>query len=399
MKRLLQINSVANLGSTGRIAEQLGKKVMEEGWESYIAYGRSANQSDSILIRIGNKVDLVSHGLQSRLWDKQGLASKRATKNFIKEIEKIKPDLVHIHNLHGYYLNFPILLSYLDECSIPTVLTVHDCWWFTGHCACIDENCNNWMNVCMDCPLPKSYPKTLISKANRNWNIKNSIFNTVKNITLIPVSDWIDSKLKQSLLKNVPSKVIHNGVDTSVFFREKDVDTSVPHNTFNILCVATKWTEHNGFYKILQLSKLIEEDVRIVIVGVDDRQLKSLPSNVIGVKRTENLAQLRGIYSQADVLLNLTKNLSFGLVTAESMACGTPAIVYSDTAGEEIIDYKTGFVMNQIEEVIPIVSKLKKNYNRENVASECSRRIRENFSLDRQLNAYFDLYTELTERQ
>ena len=397
MRRLLQINSVANLGSTGRIAEQLGKKVLAEGWESYIAYGRSAAESSSILTKIGNKLDLVQHVCKSRLFDRHGLASKNPTKKLISLIEEINPEIIHLHNLHGYYADYHLLLQYLETSKIPTVFTLHDFWWLTGHCAYIHESCEKWKTGCEKCPRLKTYPAAIFDNSEKNWKLKKKLFDKASNYTLVPVSHWVDEKLKNSFLRNLPSKVIYNGIDTGLFFPDLEPSEFLTKDKFNILCVATKWTDQNGFDKILALSSILAPDERIIIVGVDERQLRSLPSNILGIKRTENIRELRKLYSQANLLLNPNKEVTFGLVTAEALACGTPSIVFSDTAGEEIVNNDTGFVVDSVADIHTVISKLK-NMEKKIFLSPCVDRIKENFSLDRQLNAYFDLYTELIER-
>lgn len=393
-KRLLQINTVANIGSTGHIEEQIGECAKRRGWLSWVAYGRDAVDSTSQLIRIGNKIDIYRHVIYSQLFDNHGLMSKKSTAEFINVIENIKPDIVHIHNLHGYYINYPILFNYLKQNNIPTIITLHDFWLITGHCAYIHDCCDKWKTGCEKCTRLKSYPSAIIDRSDRNWKIKMDLFYKANNIIVIPVSYWLKSKIESSILKNIRCKVIQNGIDTSKFYPDSHHSQYISSRYFNILCVATKWTANNGFQDIINLSKLIDNHTRIIIVGVSKKQKKNLPENVIGVERTESIEQLRVLYSNADVFLNPNREVTFGLVTAEAMACGTPSIVFHDTAGEEIVDTNTGYVINDVAEVLPLIQKIS-HIDKIKTRNVCRSRIIENFNIDYQLDKYFDVYESI----
>ena len=203
-RTLLQINSVVNSGSTGRIAEEIGQTAIEAGWRSVIAYGRNPRPSASELIRIGNDWDVRLHGLRSRVFDDHGFGSRRATEAFIREAEKLNPTVVHLHNLHGYYLNIDVLFRWLARSGVPVVWTLHDCWPFTGHCAYFSvSRCVRWKNGCFSCPQTRSYPASFVfDRSRRNWERKRELFSAVKNLTLVPVSDWLAGLTKESFLGN-----------------------------------------------------------------------------------------------------------------------------------------------------------------------------------------------------
>ena len=209
MPKLLQINSVVNTGSTGRIAEQLGVLAISQGWESYIAYGREARGSQSRLIKIGSKCDVNFHAIGSLLTDRHGLFSKFATKRFLQQVDIIQPDVVHLHNLHGYYINVPMLLRYLKQKNIPTVITMHDFWLMTGHCAYINQSCDRWKTGCGNCPRLNQYPAAKFDNTKVNWKWKASLFVDMPNVTLVPVSYWLGRYVDESLLKNVKQNVIY----------------------------------------------------------------------------------------------------------------------------------------------------------------------------------------------
>ena len=396
MPKLLQINSVVNTGSTGRIAEQLGVLAISQGWESYIAYGREARGSQSRLIKIGSKWDVNFHAIGSILTDRHGLFSRYATKKFLQQVDIIQPDVVHLHNLHGYYINVPMLLRYLKQKNIPTVITMHDFWLMTGHCAYINQSCDRWKTGCGNCPRLNQYPAAKFDNTKANWKWKASLFIDIPNVTLVPVSYWLGRYVDESLLKNAKQNVIYNGIDTNVF-KPFDGGASVggvDWSKFTIMAIATRWTEANGYQDVMKLSSILPDNCQIVMVGLDEQQMSNLPKNIIGFRKTESFTQLQELYTKSDVIFNPNREVTFGLVTAEAMACGTPAIVLRDTAGEELVDEQTGYVIDSVEEVpelISTINQVDKNY----MSKACRDRVRELFNAEKQFQKYFDLYNRL----
>ena len=393
MPKLLQINSVVNTGSTGRIAEQLGVLAISQGWESYIAYGREARGSQSRLIKIGSKCDVNFHAIGSLLTDRHGLFSKFATKRFLQQVDIIQPDVVHLHNLHGYYINVPMLLRYLKQKNIPTVITMHDFWLMTGHCAYINQSCDRWKTGCGNCPRLNQYPTAKFDNTKANWKWKASLFVDMPNVTLVPVSYWLGRYVDESLLKNVKQNVIYNGIDTNVFkpFDGGASVVGVDWSKFTIMAIATRWTEANGYQDVMKLSSIIPDNSQIIMVGLDEQQMSNLPKNIIGFRKTESFTQLQELYTKSDVIFNPNREVTFGLVTAEAMACGTPAIVLRDTAGEEIVDEQTGFVVDTIEEVIDLIPRIRA-LEKKKMSDACRFRVNELFNADKQYQKYIDLY-------
>lgn len=393
MPKLLQINSVVNTGSTGRIAEQLGVLAISQGWESYIAYGREARGSQSRLIKIGSKWDVNFHAIGSILTDRHGLFSRYATKRFLQQVDIIQPDVVHLHNLHGYYINVPMLLRYLKQKNIPTVITMHDFWLMTGHCAYINQSCDRWKTGCGNCPRLNQYPAAKFDNTKANWKWKATLFVDMPNVTLVPVSYWLGRYVDESLLKNAKQNVIYNGIDTNVF-KPFDGGASVggvDWSKFTIMAIATRWTEANGYQDVMKLSSILPDNCQIVMVGLDEQQMSNLPKNIIGFRKTESFTQLQELYTKSDVIFNPNREVTFGLVTAEAMACGTPAIVLRDTAGEELVDEQTGYVIDSVEEVpelISTINQVDKNY----MSKACRDRVRELFNAEKQFQKYIDLY-------
>lgn len=391
---LLQINLSANVGSVGRIAEEIGILAIEQGWDSVIAYGRVAGTSESKLIRIGNKWDMYEHIVETRLFDNHGLASRRATKDFVKKLEELKPDIIHLHNIHGYYLNYPILFNYLNKTNIPIVWTLHDCWAFTGHCGhFITVNCEKWKTGCVNCPISHcEYPKSFQDRSAKNYELKNTVFSSNHNLHLVTVSDWLAGLVKQSFLQDKDLRVINNGIDLSIFkpiFIKRD-------GLFRILGVANLWSDIKGVDDYLKLSQFLKPDERLIMLGVDEKLKKKMPDNIVCISKTRSAVELAEWYNKADVLLSLSKGETFGLTIAEALSCGTPAIVYKNTAQPEIVAEGCGFVVpsGDVEDVYECISKVKE-LGRNYFSKACRERAEKNYDKRKRYGDYLALYDEL----
>ena len=398
--KLFQINVVANSGSTGRIAEELGTLVISHGWDSYIAYGRWANQSKSTLIHVGNKFDLYSHVVISKLFDRHGLGSKSSTKRLLRIIDEIHPDIIHLHNLHGYYLHYPTLFQYLAHIDIPVVWTLHDCWSMTGHCVHFQNvSCNKRQTQCKNCCNLKGYPNSLLTdNSHHNFILKKRYFNSVNNLTVVSVCSWLDGIVAQSYLKNHRHCVILNGIDIELFKPTKsDIRNKLGINTEKIvLSVANVWNETKGWSDMLKLRKGLPFHVKIVIVGVTKVQQKMLPEGVIGIQHTESISQLVELYSSADVFVNPTYEDTLPTVNIESIACGTPVVTYDTGGCRDIVDtsvgslVKTGDIKALISEIKSILAQRKESY-----ITNCRRKAVEKFDMHRRFEDYWNLYSKL----
>lgn len=391
--RLLQINVTANWGSTGKIAEEIGKVAIDNGWESWIAYGRGNPTSKSNLIRIGNDFDMKVHAVQSRLFDNHGLASRKVTKKFIERIKEIKPDIIHLHNIHGYYLNYPLLFDYLKEWGGPVVWTQHDMWAITGHCAFWGiEECPKWKTECEHCPRLNTYPKSIwLDKSKYNFNLKQKTFSSLPNLTLVPVSNWLSDLLGQSFLSNIPRKVIYNGVDVSTFKPSGNGDGKY------VISVASIWEDRKGLSDFYKLRSLLPNDIGIVLVGLSKDQIKNLPNGIDGIERTSSKEKLASLYSSALALVNPTYDDNFPTVNIEALASGTPVITYNTGGSPEAINSETGYVVKRgdvaglAESIIDICNsdyRIKKTL--------CRERALELFASDKNYMEYLKLYKMLT---
>lgn len=401
MKKLLQINVVANSGSTGRIAENIGKLAISQRWESYIAYGRGNPESTSELLRIGTNCDMYMHGLQSRLLDNHGLASVGATKKFVEEIKRINPDVIHLHNIHGYYLNYKILFEYLSTIDTPVVWTLHDCWAFTGHCSHFDAiGCEKWQTGCFSCPLKGEYPVSkFVDASARNYALKKRLFASVPNLTIVPVSRWLAGLVGRSFLGEYPIRVINNGIDTEVF-QQRESALRQKHNIegkFVLVGVAGVWDAMKGFDDFIKLSRLLPDDCVIIMIGLTKKQIDILPPNIIGIERTESQAQLAEYYSMADVIMNLSYQETFGMTTVEGFGCGTPGIVYDRTASPELISQDTGIIVKAgyMNGLLSAIETIKSN-GKKHYSAACRQRAVECYNKDDKFNEYINLYNSLT---
>ena len=393
MAKNLQINVTANWGSTGKIAEQIGQTAMRHGWDSYIAYGRMINPSKSQLIRVGSQLDVYSHYAVSRALDAEGLLSKRATIQLVKTMEEIKPDVVHLHNIHDHYLNYPALFRYLAARDIPVVWTFHDCWAFTGHCAhFVTAGCEKWKTGCYDCPLKGDYPKSLIDCSRRNYELKKRLFVANKNLHIVPVSDWMAGFVKESFLKDKEVTVIKNGVDLDIF--KPSVYESKGKN--RILGVSGVWKKDKGLYDFYRLRELLDDKYEIILVGLSKEQMKELPTGIIGIEHTESVQELAQLYSSASVFVNPTYADTFPTVNLEALACGTPVITYRTGGSPEAVTPETGWVVEQedVEGIASIVKSLESKDKSEMSAQRmaCRKRAEQEFDKNKCFEKYVELY-------
>lgn len=402
-KKLLQINVTANWGSTGKIAEQIGLVAMQHGWESYIAYGRMMNPSKSTLIKIGNQWDVYLHYAMSRFFDREGRMSKRATRRLVREIERIKPDVIHLHNIHDHYLNYPLLFEYLAEKRIPVVWTQHDLWAATGGCCYIPDECEKWKAQCERCILRNCIA---LDQSKRNYDLKKKLFNSLESLTVVPVSDWLGGMIKESFLQNCRIRVIHNGIDTNLF---KPQVTDV-HQKYGmegkkiVLGVASEWSKRKGLDDILKMSEMLPKDeYGIIIVGkILDESLRRVINGckVVFVERTQNAVELAGIYSAASVFVNPTYQDNYPTTNLEAMACGTPVITYRTGGSPEAVTPETGWIIEQgnVKGIADIIKSLEIKDKSEIAAQRvaCRKRAEQVFDKDKCFEKYFKLYEVLT---
>lgn len=406
MKRLLQIDTCLGVGSTGRITENIAQLAQNQGWECFIVHGARYVKKPSRM----NDMQSVSvlgeylHYAQGLMLDNHGLASTQATKRVVDWIKEVKPHVIHLHCIHGYYLNYRILFDYLNTTNIPIVWTFHDCWAFTGHCGYFDKaGCEAWKTGCKaPCPCKADYPKSvLLDRSERNFNLKKKLFTSLHDrLTIVPVSYWLEGFVRVSFFKNTHVQTIHNGIDLEVFSPKstdalrKKLDLG---NRKVVLGVALPWCARKGLDDMLHLAGMLpKEEYAMILIGLDDNQMRTLPENIVGMKRTNNADELAECYSLANVFVNPTYEDNFPTTNLEALACGTPVVTYRTGGSPEAIDEKTGIVVEQgdkeaiAQAVIAICNEGQDTY-----AKLCRQRAEQYYDKDKCFLKYLEMYNRL----
>lgn len=416
MKKLLQIGSSLNCGAPGKIAEQIGLLAMSRGWDVYMAHGvRHSNPSQLKTIPMVTPKEERIHALYSLLLDRHGLGPDAKTKGLVEWIKMNKPDVIHLHNIHGYFLNYKTLFEYLVTTNIPVVWTLHDCWPFTGHCAYFDAvDCMRWKSGCYDCPLRTDYPKSLFfDRSKKNYELKKMLFTGLKKCVMVPVSNWLGSITRESFMGEYPVHVIHNGIDLNTF---KPIRTDlrkrlgIERKKTVVLGLAAPWIPRKGYNDMIRLSE--EPDFQVVMVGVSTEQQSELPQNIISVTRTSNQQELVEYYNMADVFVNPTYSDNFPTTNLEALACGTSVITYRTGGSPEAISdvenvrkvkdgiecYPTGMVVEQ-GDIAGIIDAIRELQVHPISAEDCRKRAETYFDKDKCFEEYIRLYERLIQQK
>ncbi len=397
--KILQINAVYNIGSTGRINADLQNYInthTDHICKTAFSYGGVAE--DGYII--GDKLDRNIHGFLSRFFGKQAWFSYKETKKLLKFIDNYSPDVIQLGNLHGNYINFPILMKYIAKKDIATVITLHDCWPFTGKCChyTVDE-CFRWKTGCHNCPrLGKDNASWFMDKTEQLWNEKRKLFGNVPRLAVVGVSKWITNASKESpLMENAKYFThIYNGIDESKF-KPTPSDIKERYNLKDkkiVLGVASGWMACKGLNDVVELSKILPDDCQIVLVGnilepIDD-------CDIINIPATENIEELVKWYSAADVFINMSKEETFGKVSAEALMCGTPVVCFNSTANPELVGENCGYVCdsNSVEDYKALVMKVIEN-GKSFYYSSCIDFAKNSFNIEKSHKEYIKLYETL----
>lgn len=402
--KVLQINVTCGYGSTGRICLEISDFLLSQGIDNYIFYG-VGNTQRANAEKFCNDIDRKMHTIMSRTTGLQSYFSTVATKRLLCRMDELKPDIVHLHNLHSNYINLPILLKYLAEKDIATVITLHDCWFFTGKCThYTTDKCYKWKTGCNHCKrLKKDIPSWFLDRTSKMWADKNKLFKAIPRLAVIGVSDWITNEAKQSFFKNASIiRRIYNWIDLDDFHPKAGNikrKYSISEDKFTILSVSAGWDENSDRFKdAIKLSKLIKDKMQIVLVGAGLSKEK-LPKNIIGIDYIEGKDELAEMYSAADVYVHLSREDTFGKVVAEAMACGTPAVVYDSTALPELVGQGNGFAVDcgDIGEVYDIVDKIAQT-GKKQYSEQCVDFVKKRFDKAKLLNETVKLYKDIIER-
>ena len=367
--KVVQINSECGKGSTGKIVTAISDLLFEKGIENYIFYSGNHKSTYHRGIMIQKKAGIRIHQILSRVFGDQGFHSYFSTLRLIKMIKKINPDVILMHNLHGYYLHLGVLFCYLKKFDGKVFWTLHDCWAFTGHCTHFTiEKCDRWKKECGNCPQIHKYPYSwFFDRSKKLYQKKKKLFLSVKDMTIITPSEWLSGLVKESFLSEYPCKVINNGIDIEIFKPTKN-DFKVKHSIENkkmVLGVASVWSYEKGLDVFINLAqKLDDSKYKIVMVGTDDSIDKQLPKNIISIHRTNNQKELAEIYSAADVFLNPTREDNYPSVNMEAIACGTKVVAFDTGGCQEILSNFNGTIIkdksleNVIKAIVAVTSDL-----------------------------------------
>ncbi len=349
--KILHINS-GNFGSIGNIMVNLAKVACGKGHVAYTACPDSRTARLKKLknhIYIGNRYERNIHIQLGKLTGMNGCYSKHGTQEFLDNVDKLQPDIIHLHNLHNCYINLAMLFDYIKQHEIKVVWTLHDCWAFTGQCPHFTlVNCDKWKLGCFACPQYKKYPESWVDRTKKMYFLKKSWFTGVKNLTIVTPSQWLVEMVSESFLSCYSVQVINNGIDLDMFkptlsdFRERHQ----LHDKIVLLGVADSWGARKGLDILLDLPRLLDETYKVVLLGLSKEQIGQLPKDIIGLPQTRNQRELAEIYSAADLFVNPSREETMGLVTAEALACGTPAVVSNCTAVPEVIDQSSGIIVH-----------------------------------------------------
>lgn len=401
--RVLLVNAFVGCNSTGNLTYSIYKKLCENGMECMVAYGRQNTKMDTDTYTIGTRGDYLFHAFITRITDKNGMYSKRATKKFLAFINEYKPDVIHIHNLHGYYINVEMLMNYISVKNIPVVWTLHDCWAYTGHCPYYsDANCYRWMSGCYNCPKKTKHPASyIIDGSKRNYRIKKRLFTSPQRMVITPVSEWLSREVRNSFLKDKQIETVYNGIDQKVFcpkesgFRSK---FKIDKSTKLLLGVAINWVPSKGLEDFIRLAKQLPQlEYKIAIIGLNKEQIKYVNEKapqILALPKTDNALQLVEAYNAADVFVNPSREETFGMVTAEALSCGTPAVVYNATASPELVDANTGRVV-EVGDIDGMIRAIKEVIQLPDVVRHCRERAEKLFNREVNLMKYIAIYERL----
>ena len=396
--KIVQINTVCGTGSTGKITVALYELSKHYNYEPLIAYGRGDSPEHINGFKIGNKIDFYEHVLTNFFQGKSGFGSKRVTEKFLQWLDTVQPDILHLHNLHGFYINIEMLFDYIKRHNISVLWTFHDCWPITGQCAYFDyANCSKWKTGCYKCPIYRtSYPYSLFKdNSKENYILKKEIFNNIENMIIVTPSNWLTNIVKESFLGKYPVKTIYNGIDLNTF---KPMCQTATQPKI-LLGVANVWTPQKGFSYFFKLAGMMDDSFQLVLIGVSKKQQKMLekkyPNKIIGITRTNNQEELVLWYSKAYAFINPTLEDNFPTTNIEALACGTPVITFNTGGSPESINSSCGIVVEkgnvqQLKEAI-----LSLENNTEITSHSCFHQAL-NFDKNIKFPEYMKLYEDLS---
>lgn len=384
--KVVQINSVCGIGSTGGITIQLSRTMTENNIENYILY--TYNRYDYHLgIRYSNTHKIKYNALLSRVFGNYGFNSKSATRKLIEHLNEIKPDIVHIHNIHGHDLHLGMLFNYLKKTGVRVIFTLHDCWLFTGYCVHFDGiGCDKWKTQCKNCPQRKQY-SWFFDRSAWLYSKKKELFTALDDMTIVSPSRWLAELTEHSFLNKYPIKVIYNGIDLDVF-KPVESDFREKHGlTDKKIVLGIPKGKLGGF---IELSKLLDDEYKLVLVGLKDKDFETLPDNVIGLGYQPH-SELAKIFTACDVYVNTTLEDTFPTVNLEALACGTPVVTFNTGGSPEAIDENTGIAVKK-GDINAVYEAVKEICNGPDRSEACIERANRLYNKHDRFKEYIDLY-------
>jgi len=383
-KKILFINSVCGFGSTGRIVADLSKI---SDYETLVCYGRKSDLANVNSFKFANFFDNALGAIQTILFDNNLNICTNATKRLIKKIKEFNPDIIHLHNVHGYYINVEMLFSFLKEYNKPVVWTLHDCWSLTGYCPHFEYmQCEQYKKICQNCPYGFAYPFSLFKQNVKNDFLKKKeLFNSIDKLNIVTPSKWLSDIIDVSYLKNKNHLVINNGIKLENFNGDKS-----KNDKFTVLAVSSVWTKQKGIDELNKIIPLLDNNIDVVVVGANSNKVNAQKC----IERTENRDELVNLYSSSHLLINPTLEDNFPTVNIEALACGIPIVTYKTGGSPEVVNKKTGVVIEKgnYQEMVDCINNLYKDYyfKKEDCIKEAQK-----YDYSIMLNRYKELYESL----
>lgn len=400
MARVVMLNTVCS-GSHGRIMRDLRAMAEQDGHSVTLAYGRGPDV-DGDFLRIGTKRDVLFHVALTRAFDRHARGSLHATRQLVKRLQTLKPDLLHLHNVHGYYLHAETLFDYLRAENLPTIWTHHDCWAFTGHCShYVRAGCARWQEGCHNCPLKRAYPASYgVDASKENWRWKRDAFASVPSLRIVTPSVWLAEQMSASTLRDVPIQVIGNGVDISLFRpgggrEEVRAAHGVAPGQAMLLAVASPFDARKGFADALAVAQKLKGRAKLVLVGLTAKQIAGLPEGIFGLERTDGPEALVSLYGAADCLLNPTYEDTYPTVNMEAMACGTPVACYGVGGATEQLQAPCGTPVSVGDTAALAKAAMDLAARKHELSGTCRAYAEAHFDRNTALQAYQKLYKEM----
>lgn len=408
--KVIQINTVYNTGSTGKITAAIYNLSNESGYEALVAYGRGKTPSENNVngMLVGNKSDFLFHVLVNFTTGKNGFASKAVTKKMLAWMDKEKPDIIHLHNIHGFYIHVGMLFEYIKQHNIPVIWTLHDCWSFTGGCAFFDyAECSKWETGCYDCPIFRSdYPYSIFKdNTKNNYLAKRDAFTGVKNMTIVTPCNWLKNYVQKSFLKEYPVEVIYNGINLDVFKPVREYTSanilSMANDTKVLLGVASIWEKRKGLDYMLKLSEdfNLSNGYQVVLIGLNKKQCSSINKKygdkIITIERTNNQNELAEWYSRAYAYINPTLQDNFPTTNIEALACGTPVITFNTGGSPESFE-GTKYCGHTVahNDITGLIDAINNMPSIQDISAECAE-LSPQLDKNKSFQKYIDLYDSI----